>query len=71
MLQKMGYKSGQSLGKEGTQGLTEPVKIEVKAGRAGLGRDKVLEEIREQKERHRERRRKRKKEEEMTVEEYR
>lgn len=37
MLQKMGYKKGMGLGKEGT-GRAEPVPIEVKADRGGLGR---------------------------------
>ncbi|XP_071833713.1 G patch domain-containing protein 11-like isoform X2 [Apostichopus japonicus] len=37
MLQKMGYKKGMGLGKQGT-GRAEPVPIEVKADRGGLGR---------------------------------
>ncbi|CAL1529400.1 unnamed protein product [Lymnaea stagnalis] len=38
MLQKMGYKPGMGIGKLGT-GRTEPVPIELKTGRSGLGRD--------------------------------
>ena len=37
MLQKMGYKEGESLGKDNT-GRVDPIPIEVKAGRSGLGR---------------------------------
>ncbi|XP_064623477.1 G patch domain-containing protein 11-like isoform X2 [Lineus longissimus] len=38
LLQKMGYKEGMSLGKEG-KGRKEPVPVELKLGRGGLGRD--------------------------------
>lgn len=38
LLQKMGYKQGMSLGKEG-KGRKEPVPVEIKLGRGGLGRD--------------------------------
>ncbi|GFO08050.1 G patch domain-containing protein 11-like [Plakobranchus ocellatus] len=38
LLQKMGYKPGMGIGKEGT-GRIEPVSIELKSGRSGLGRD--------------------------------
>lgn len=55
MLQKMGYKQGQSLGKA-NEGRVEPVPIEVKEGRGGLGRETVLKEIAEQKARLREKR---------------
>ncbi|GFR97938.1 G patch domain-containing protein 11-like [Elysia marginata] len=41
LLQKMGYKPGMGIGKEGT-GIVEPVRIELKSGRSGLGRDSEM-----------------------------
>lgn len=41
MLQKMGYKPGSSLGKAGT-GRTEPIPVNVKADRGGLGMEEFL-----------------------------
>ncbi|KAK2723586.1 G patch domain-containing protein 11-like [Artemia franciscana] len=49
MLQKMGYKPGAGLGKSG-EGRVEPIPIEIKAGRSGLGRDEVVRRVKEQKE---------------------
>ncbi|XP_031560976.1 G patch domain-containing protein 11-like isoform X2 [Actinia tenebrosa] len=49
LLQKMGYKKGTGLGKEGT-GRAEPIPISLKSDRGGLGRDvhvKRQQEIRE------------------------
>ena len=43
--------AGQSLGKASTSGRTEPVQIEVKTGRGGIGRDAVLKDLAEKKER--------------------
>jgi len=37
MLSKMGWKEGQSLGNPDYKGLTEPIKLELKTDRAGLG----------------------------------
>jgi len=37
------------LGKSGTEGRTEPVPIEIKADRQGLGREELLNEIKERK----------------------
>lgn len=48
MLQKMGYKSGEALGKTGS-GRIEPINIELKVDRTGLGRESVLKEIAERK----------------------
>ncbi|CAL1276517.1 unnamed protein product [Larinioides sclopetarius] len=54
MLQKMGYKPGMKLGPEkggnSGSGLTEPIKIEVKANRKGLGRDDEIRRRIEQRE---------------------
>eukprot|EP00094_Tigriopus_californicus_P012562 TCALIF_12147-PA protein Name:"Similar to GPATCH11 G patch domain-containing protein 11 (Bos taurus)" AED:0.17 eAED:0.20 QI:82/0/0/1/1/0.75/4/0/275 len=44
MLAKMGYKSGQSLGKSNS-GRVEPIGIQIKIDRGGLGREAVLQEI--------------------------
>ncbi len=44
MLQKMGYNPGKGLGKTG-EGRVEPVAVELKADRAGLGRDAAVKEI--------------------------
>uniref|UniRef100_A0A0B6Z892 G patch domain-containing protein 11 n=1 Tax=Arion vulgaris TaxID=1028688 RepID=A0A0B6Z892_9EUPU len=41
LLQKMGYKPGMGIGKHGT-GRVEPVSIELKSGRSGLGRDSEM-----------------------------
>ncbi|XP_027051301.1 G patch domain-containing protein 11-like [Pocillopora damicornis] len=49
MLQKMGFKKGMGLGKEGT-GRAEPIPLTVKADRGGLGRDMLLKRQREVKE---------------------
>ena len=48
LLAKMGYKAGESLGKSKI-GRTEPIPIEVKNNRTGLGRDAVIKEIKETK----------------------
>lgn len=43
MLQQMGYQPGKALGKNG-QGATEPVNVDLKLNRTGLGRDRVVQE---------------------------
>lgn len=48
MLQQMGYTAGTALGKHG-QGLLEPVNIDLKRSRTGLGRDRAAEEEQEAK----------------------
>ncbi|XP_062980342.1 G patch domain-containing protein 11 isoform X2 [Elgaria multicarinata webbii] len=40
MLQKMGYKSGQPLGKSG-KGIVEPIPLNITTGRSGLGHEEV------------------------------
>jgi hypothetical protein len=42
MMKKMGFKIGESLGKQGTSGIIEPIGIKMKTGREGLGRDEVV-----------------------------
>ncbi|KAJ9596278.1 hypothetical protein L9F63_027098 [Diploptera punctata] len=44
LLQKMGYKPGQAIGKTGT-GRVEPIPIALKSDRGGLGREAALREI--------------------------
>lgn len=41
LLQKMGYKSGQALGKSG-DGIVEPIPINVKTGKSGIGHESLL-----------------------------
>lgn len=43
LLQQMGYQPGNALGKHG-QGTIEPVNVDLKFNRTGLGRDKVVQE---------------------------
>lgn len=45
MLSRMGYKSGQSIGKNSTTGIVEPIGIKIKDGRAGLGREAAIKEL--------------------------
>lgn len=48
LLQQMGYKPGNALGKHG-QGVTEPINVDLKRNRTGLGRDEVVKEEKSQK----------------------
>ncbi|ERE68135.1 coiled-coil domain-containing protein 75 [Cricetulus griseus] len=41
LLQKMGYKSGQALGKSG-DGIVEPIPLNVKTGKSGIGHESLL-----------------------------
>lgn len=42
MMKKMGFKVGESLGKQGgSGGIIEPISIKIKTGREGLGREEV------------------------------
>ncbi|KAM4772793.1 G patch domain-containing protein 11 [Rhinophrynus dorsalis] len=40
LLQKMGYKTGQALGKKG-DGIVEPIPLNIKMGRSGIGHDEM------------------------------
>ncbi|XP_051469210.1 G patch domain-containing protein 11 isoform X1 [Apus apus] len=48
LLQKMGYKSGQALGKSG-EGIVEPIPLNIKTGRSGLGHDELKKRKAEEK----------------------
>ncbi|KAL5287105.1 GPATCH11 family protein [Megaselia abdita] len=54
MLQKMGYKKGESLGKTSTEGIKEPIGIKIKENRSGLGLEAKRKEDEEKKKRFRE-----------------
>lgn len=47
MLAKMGYKAGQSIGKASSQGIVEPIGIQLKGDRGGLGREEALRQLQE------------------------
>lgn len=47
LLQKMGYKSGQALGKSG-EGIVEPIPLNIKTGRGGLGHEELQKRKAEQ-----------------------
>lgn len=47
MLAKMGYKSGQPIGKLNGNGIVEPIAIQVKSDRGGLGREAALKQLQE------------------------
>ncbi|KAK7065282.1 G patch domain-containing protein 11 [Halocaridina rubra] len=57
MLQKMGYKPGTSLGKQG-QGRLEPVSVDLKQDRVGLGWQQMIEEYKRKKEERKQRKKK-------------
>nr|XP_044993494.1 G patch domain-containing protein 11 [Jaculus jaculus]XP_044993495.1 G patch domain-containing protein 11 [Jaculus jaculus]XP_044993496.1 G patch domain-containing protein 11 [Jaculus jaculus]XP_044993497.1 G patch domain-containing protein 11 [Jaculus jaculus]XP_045009830.1 G patch domain-containing protein 11 [Jaculus jaculus] len=48
LLQKMGYKSGQALGKSGG-GIVEPIPLHVKTGKSGIGHESLLKRKAEEK----------------------
>ncbi|XP_059488851.1 angiogenic factor with G patch and FHA domains 1 isoform X2 [Neocloeon triangulifer] len=41
MLEKMGWKSGETLGKDGVSGIAEPINIDLRADKTGLGLDSI------------------------------
>ncbi|XP_055312238.1 G patch domain-containing protein 11 [Sitodiplosis mosellana] len=50
MLAKMGYKQGDAIGRS-SSGIVEPISIQVKSNRAGLGRETAIKQLEEYKER--------------------
>lgn len=50
MLAKMGYKQGDAIGRSST-GIVEPISIQIKSNRAGLGREAAIKQLDEYKER--------------------
>ncbi|KAF7721986.1 hypothetical protein EC973_003868 [Apophysomyces ossiformis] len=50
MLQKMGFKKGMTLGKDSKSGLQEPIAVQMKNDRGGLGMQAVLKRAREERE---------------------
>lgn len=46
MLTKMGYKKGEAIGKS-SNGILEPIGIDIKTDRGGLGRDAALKQLKE------------------------
>lgn len=51
MLAKMGYKQGDSIGRSSSSGIVEPISIQVKSGRGGLGREAAIKQLQEYKNR--------------------
>lgn len=49
MLAKMGYKEGDAIGRH-SSGIVEPIPIQVKTNRSGLGREAALKQLQEYKE---------------------
>ncbi|KAG4073779.1 hypothetical protein HA402_001003 [Bradysia odoriphaga] len=47
MLMKMGYKEGEAIGKSSKGGILEPIGIDIKTDRGGLGRDAALKQLKE------------------------
>ena len=50
MLAKMGYKQGDAIGRASSSGIVEPIPIQVKTNRAGLGREAAIKQLEEYKE---------------------
>lgn len=46
MLAKMGYKQGTAIGRS-AQGIVEPISLQIKSGRGGLGRETALRQLQE------------------------
>lgn len=49
LLQQMGYKPGKAIGKTGF-GSIDPIKVDIKRGKGGLGRDEIVKEVKKRKE---------------------
>lgn len=68
MLQKMGYKKGESLGKTSSEGIKEPIGITIKQNRTGLGLEAKRKEDEERKKQFREQILKRKRQDTQNTE---
>lgn len=51
MLAKMGYKPGDSIGRSSSSGIVEPISIQIKSNRGGLGREAAIKQLQEYKNR--------------------
>ncbi|KAG1084446.1 hypothetical protein G6F42_021780 [Rhizopus arrhizus] len=58
MLMKMGFKKGNALGKKGTEGIMEPIKVDLKTGRQGIGMESELRKREREEEEEMERKKK-------------
>lgn len=47
MLAKMGYKQGDSIGRSSSSGIVEPISIQIKSDRGGLGREEAIKQLQE------------------------
>lgn len=70
MMAKMGYKPGQSIGKS-TTGIVEPIGIQLKMDRGGLGREAALRQLKERRMEIRQQKIDHSKSEPITTEEFR
>lgn len=68
MLQRMGYKKGESLGKSSTEGIVEPISIQIRPNRLGLGVEAKQKEDAERKKQFREQILKRKQQDTQSTE---
>lgn len=50
MLAKMGYKQGDSIGRNTSAGIVEPIPIQIKNDRRGLGREAAIKQLEEYRE---------------------
>lgn len=70
MMAKMGYKQGDAIGKS-TQGIIEPIGIQIKNDRGGLGREAALQQLKERRAEIRRQKQSANKTAEVSVEEFR
>lgn len=47
MLAKLGYKAGDSIGRQSSAGISAPIEIQVKSDRGGLGKRSAQEQLKE------------------------
>lgn len=51
MMAKMGYKQGDTIGRSSSSGIVEPISIQIKSDRGGLGREAAIKQLQEYKNR--------------------